>query len=60
MGRKIIRSELIPNEDEYRDLLFRRCLLEDRELTPEGEIQRWHDVHPLIKDIDEFKDALNP
>ncbi len=51
-------SKRIPNDDQYRDLLFRRCLLEYREVTPGGEIQRWHDIHPLIKDIDEFKDAL--
>ena len=23
-----------------------------------GEIQRWHDAHPLIKEIDEFREAV--
>jgi hypothetical protein len=38
--------------------LFNRCLLEYRYLDDEGEIQRWCDVHPLIKGIQEFKEAV--
>jgi len=35
-----------------------RCLLEYRYLDDEGEIQRWCDVHPLIRGIQEFKEAV--
>ncbi|NER30294.1 MAG: hypothetical protein F6J89_22380 [Symploca sp. SIO1C4] len=39
--------------------LFNRCLLEYRYLDTKGEIKRWCDVHPLLKDTDEFREALN-
>jgi hypothetical protein len=39
-----------PNEDSFRSLLFRRCILQY--LDEAGEV--WHDVHPLIESIDEF------
>ncbi|MEC4892144.1 MAG: ATP-binding protein [Oscillatoria sp. PMC 1051.18] len=55
---EVYREKRIPNEDEYRDLLFRRCVLEYREATSTGEIERWHDVHPIIVDIAEFQEAL--
>ncbi|MBW4654712.1 MAG: ATP-binding protein [Kaiparowitsia implicata GSE-PSE-MK54-09C] len=53
------RTKSLPNEDDYRNLLFNRCVLEYRYADDQGEIQRWHNVHPLIEGIDEFKTALN-
>ena len=51
---KVYRSKRIPNDDEHRSLLFNRCGLEYRDA--DGET--WHDVHPLILNVPEFKDAL--
>ncbi|MEO1522200.1 MAG: ATP-binding protein [Cyanobacteria bacterium J06633_2] len=55
---RVHHSKQLPNEDEYRNLLFNRCLLEYRATTDEGEQIRWHDAHPLILKIEEFKSAL--
>lgn len=52
-------SKSIPNDLDYRNLLFNRCLLEYRQVDETGEIKRWHDAHPLIKEIDEFREALD-
>jgi hypothetical protein len=57
---EVSRSKLVVNDDEYRSLLFNRCLLEYRYLDDEGEVQRWCDVHPLIKGIQEYKEAVEP
>ncbi|MDJ0507696.1 MAG: AAA family ATPase [Crocosphaera sp.] len=51
----VSKTKNIQNEEEYRSLLFRRCVLEYREYDEKGENKRWYDVHPLIKEIDEFK-----
>ena len=55
---EISRTKRVVNDDSYRSLLFNRCLLEYRYLDDEGEIQRWCDVHPLIRGIQEFKEAV--
>jgi hypothetical protein len=55
---EVSRSKRVVNDDEYRSLLFNRCLLEYRYLDDDGEVQRWFDVHPLIREIKEFKEAL--
>jgi hypothetical protein len=55
---EISRTKRVVNDDKYRSLLFNRCLLEYRYLDDEGEIQRWCDVHPLIRGIQEFKEAV--
>lgn len=55
---EVFRSKRVVNDNKYRSLLFNRCLLEYRCLDEEGEIQRWCDVHPLIKGIQEFKEAV--
>lgn len=49
---KVFRSKRIPHDQQHRSLLFTRCLLEyvDKEA--------WHDVHPVLRDVPEFKDAL--
>lgn len=49
----------IKQTDEYRKLLFNNCVLEYRYWDEEKEIQKWYDVHPLIRGISEFKVALN-
>jgi hypothetical protein len=56
---EVSRSKRIINDDAYRSLLFSRCLLEYRYWDEEGEMQRWCDVHPLIKGIQEFREALD-
>jgi len=55
---EVSRSKEIKNEDECRKLLFNRCILEYRYFDEAGEIQYWHDVHPLIKGIKQFQDSL--
>ena len=54
---KVAQTKRIENEQAYRDLMFRRCIMEYRYLDSEGEICPWYDVHPLIQGIQEFKDA---
>ena len=56
---EVFHSKRVINDDKYRSLLFNRCLLEYCYYDEEGEIQRWCDVHPLIKGIAEFKEALD-
>jgi hypothetical protein len=46
------------NDDQYRSLMYNRCLLEYRYLDDDGEMQRWYDIHPLIQGISEFKEAV--
>lgn len=55
---EISRSKRIINDDQYRNLMYNRCLLEYRYLDEEGEMQRWYDIHPLIQGIPEFKEAV--
>jgi hypothetical protein len=51
-------EKMIANRnDAFRSLLFRRCILEYRYLDAEGEIQVWHDVHPLIRGLEGFRRA---
>lgn len=52
----VSHSKRILNDELHRSLLFNRCLLEYRYLDGD-EIKRWYDVHPLIKGIEEFKEA---
>jgi hypothetical protein len=48
------RSKQSPNDDDHRSLLFTRCLLEYCE-----EGASWHDVHPVLREVPEFKFALS-
>lgn len=48
------RSKQILNDDAHRSLLFTRCLLEYR------EEESWHDVHPVLRDVPEFKTVYDP
>jgi hypothetical protein len=45
-------SKQSPNDDIHRSLLFTRCLLEYL------DEESWHDVHPVLRDVPEFKAAL--
>ncbi|MBP0022048.1 MAG: ATP-binding protein [Cyanobacteria bacterium SBLK] len=55
---KVSQTKKIVNEQDYRDLLFIRCILEYAELTLDGEIEKWYDVHPLLQETEEFQQAL--
>ncbi|MFZ9737532.1 MAG: ATP-binding protein [Prochlorotrichaceae cyanobacterium] len=41
-------------EQVYRELMFRRCVLEYRQVKADGSLECWYDVHPLLESIDEF------
>lgn len=56
---EVYLSKNIPHNEEYRSLLFRRCVLEYRDLDKEENPIRWYDIHPLIEGTSEFKTALN-
>jgi len=55
---KVSQTQRILNDEQHRNLLFSRCILEYRYYDEEGEMQPWYDVHPLIKGIKQFKDCL--
>ncbi|HEY9691831.1 MAG TPA: hypothetical protein V6D15_06485 [Oculatellaceae cyanobacterium] len=54
----VSKSKQILNDSQHRNLLFNRCILEYRYFDDDDEMQCWYDVHPLIKDIKEFKQVL--
>ena len=41
----------------YRDLLFRRCVLEYYQTNPDGALEAWYSVHPLIEEMEQFQAA---
>ena len=58
---KVSQTQQILNDQQHRDLLLNRCILEYRHYNKEDEeveIVPWYDVHPLIKGIKQFKDCL--
>lgn len=55
----VYRTKMIENDDEYRKLLFNRCILQYAFFDDEGEMQIWYDVHPLIRTISEFIKGLD-
>jgi hypothetical protein len=55
---KVSLSHEIDNDDQHRNLLFNRCILEYRYFDDEEEKLPWYDVHPLIKGIPQFKEAV--
>ncbi|MEM8640711.1 MAG: ATP-binding protein [Cyanobacteria bacterium P01_G01_bin.54] len=55
---KVAQAKDIKNMDEYRKLLFNRCVLEYCDTDDEGELIRWYDVHPLLRLVPEFKEAV--
>ncbi|MBW4574491.1 MAG: ATP-binding protein [Aphanothece sp. CMT-3BRIN-NPC111] len=54
----VSKSQQIIHDTEHRQLLFNRCILEYRYFDEEEEMQCWYDVHPLIKNIKEFQQAI--
>jgi hypothetical protein len=55
---KVSVSRRIVNDKQHRNLLFNRCILEYRYYDDDDEMQNWYDVNPLIKGIQEFKEAV--
>jgi len=55
----VFRTKEIVNNELYRNLLFNRPILEYHSQNEEGEIQRWYDIHPLIRGIKEFQNTYN-
>ena len=55
---KVSQTQRIINDQQHRNLLFNRCILEYRYYDDEKEGITWYDVHPLIRGIQEFKDSL--
>lgn len=55
---QVAHSRTIPNDNEHRSLLQRRCILEYRYLDEEGEMCTWYDVHPLINKLQRFQAEL--
>ena len=47
-------EKIAPNDDRFRSLLFRRCILQY--LDDEGKV--WHDIHPLLEGSEELQAAL--
>lgn len=54
---RVAQHKTALNDEEHRALLFNRCVLEYRYFDDAGELQCWHDVHPLIRGIKEFQAA---
>ena len=48
----------IENNQDYRNLLFNRCILQYRYIDREDKVKCWYDVHPIICEIDAFCRAL--
>lgn len=57
---EVAQTKRIPNDDEYRVLLFNRCVLEYsmvNQTDDDFQTVRWHDVHPLIRRLEAFEQA---
>ncbi|MGF1494889.1 MAG: ATP-binding protein [Microcoleaceae cyanobacterium] len=55
----VARHRVIKNDDEYRQLLFNRCVLQYCYFDQEQEQKRWYDIHPLIRNVQEFQHAFS-
>jgi hypothetical protein len=58
--REVAETKQILNKEtdkEYQRLLRSRCILEYRFYDQKGKLQRWYDVHPLVKDLERFGGA---
>lgn len=49
---QVFRTKQIVHDQQHRNLLFTRCLLEYQ------DEETWHDVHPVLREVPEFKAAL--
>ena len=55
--RQVADSKSIPNvenDKEHPRLLASRCILEYRYYDENKRLHPWYDVHPLVKDLDQF------
>ncbi|OLP17701.1 pilus assembly protein PilB [Leptolyngbya sp. 'hensonii'] len=55
---QVAHTRIIPNDNEHRSLLQRRCILEYRCLDEVGELLTWYDIHPLIRKLPRFQEEL--
>ncbi|MFM7351941.1 MAG: ATP-binding protein, partial [Microcystis aeruginosa] len=55
---KVYLTNEIQNNEAHRKLLFNRCILQYAYFDADKELKSWYDVHPLITEIKEFKDAI--
>ncbi len=58
---EVARTKRCPHDQVFQvftDLLVHRCILEYSYLDEMGEHITWHDIHPLIRGIPEFKALL--
>ena len=55
---KVSLSKSVQNSYPYKKLLYSRCILQYRHFDDNREIYDWYDVHPLIRNISNFRDAL--
>jgi hypothetical protein len=51
----VFKNKQLVNDDDYRNLLFSRCVLEYRYTDDQGEMRRWHDIHPLLRGVEELQ-----
>jgi hypothetical protein len=60
--REVERTKQIPNienDREYPRMLANRCILEYRyREVVDDKLNRWYDVHPLVKNLDKFKTTV--
>ncbi|MGB0561044.1 MAG: ATP-binding protein [Spirulinaceae cyanobacterium] len=54
---QVAQNKEIENMAAFRKLLFNRCVLEYVDVYEDGSFDKWYDVHPLIKELPEFKGA---
>ncbi|MBC6474572.1 MAG: ATP-binding protein [Hormoscilla sp. GM102CHS1] len=54
---EVAGSKQLRNDNDYRSLLFTRCLLEYC-FEEAGERLHWYDVHPLLRGVREFQEAV--
>jgi hypothetical protein len=55
---KVWTGKQANNNEQHLRLLLNRCLLEYRYYDAQGKLHRWHNIHPLIEDLEQFQDAL--
>lgn len=55
---QVSQTKRKPNDESHSLLLLNRSILEFCCLNDEGEINRWYDIHPVIRGISEFQEAL--
>jgi len=59
MLANVFKTKTIENDNQYRSLLFNRCVLEYRYLDEQEEVRRWYGVHPLLHNSEKFKETIS-